>query len=358
MRRAATCAVLVAALGRPGSPLVAQPRAEPPADSVSAVIFLVGDAGEATRTDPMIVHLRRSVERWSAAAGDSAVAVVFLGDNVYPAGVHERSHRDFPRDSARLEAQTWTVGGPEAKRRGTRGIFLAGNHDWGNLQGAAGLARLAHQQEQLRAAARSGAPVSLVPAAGEPGPVAVRVGSVRVLALDTEWWLQSPDAAAKAQALRRLTALLAPVPGETSIVVAHHPLSSAGPHGGGGGFDPFFFLRKAGAVVQDLNAAPYRSMVAGLRSAFAASAPPLFFAAGHDHSLQLLRQEAADLPPWMVVSGAGSKRTPVDERDDVVWSGQGPGYLRVVFLADGSVDLFAEQVEGDEARTTWSTRLR
>jgi len=135
---AAGCARAPYASGEP------QTIDEPEPDDVASVLFLVGDAGDA-RIDgsPLFHRLRRDVERWSAAlATDSAVTVLFLGDNVYPAGVHDPGSDDFARDTAHLGAQAWTVDGPEALRHATRAIFLAGNHDWGNMAGLAGEERL------------------------------------------------------------------------------------------------------------------------------------------------------------------------------------------------------------------------
>jgi hypothetical protein len=53
-----------------------------------------------------ILHkLRQDIEKWSASLADSAVAVVFLGDNVYPEGLRDRLDPGFLGDSTRLYSQ-------------------------------------------------------------------------------------------------------------------------------------------------------------------------------------------------------------------------------------------------------------
>lgn len=63
---------------------------EPPPQEVERVLFLLGDPGEATTgTSPVLRHLQHDIEAWSARlAADSAVALVILGDIVYPLGLH------------------------------------------------------------------------------------------------------------------------------------------------------------------------------------------------------------------------------------------------------------------------------
>lgn len=324
------------------------PIPTPAAEDVAAVVFLVGDAGAVTaRRSPLAHRLREDVEAWSARLpADSSVAVLYLGDNVYPVGIRDRTHPDFRVDSARLHAQVWSVGGPQARRRGTTAHFVPGNHDWGNLKGPEGLARLRNQQRLLARFARLGMAVRLTPSAGEPGPAVVDIGdAVRLLILDTHWWLQSQNADRKEEVVARLTRLLEEAGDRAVFVAAHHPFATAGPHGGLGGVDAFWLLRRTGSIVQDLNATPFRELRAGLSRAFGESRPPLAFVAGHDHSLQVLETEGPRAPRWTLVSGAASKLSPVGADDRVTWAGTRPGYMKVMVRRDGRVDLFVEGVE-------------
>lgn len=321
------------------------PEADP--SEVEAVVFLVGDAGKALPgRSPVLAKLRAEVERWSGTlARDSAVSVFFLGDVVYPYGVRPRESEDFPVDSQHVAAQVDVVRGPASRRHRTRGVLLAGNHDWGQTVGPEGLARLRNLERLIEEmAAEWDVDASLEPRAGQAGPTVVDVGTgARFLVLDTHWWLQNP-------AERRLSRMAADVEsairsaGDRDVaVVAHHPFQSAGAHGGPlpfwRGLGLLFLLRKSGALIQDMNATPYREFRLGLREAFAATKPPLLWAGGHDHSLQVLRGQGPDRPLWSLVSGSGSKLTGVADMDQLVFGQERPGFMRLTFLADRSVQL-------------------
>ncbi len=325
-------------------PRQTQTLPEPNVADVAAVLFLVGDAGAASvDASPLLHRLRRDVEQWSdALAADSAVTVLFLGDNVYPEGVRDPDSDDFAQDTARLSAQAWTVDGPKALAHGTRAIFLPGNHDWGNLTGPPGEQRLRNEEDVLASWAADGRRVSLRPRAGSPGPVTVQVGPATVVLLDTEWWLQADDTTAKAAVIDSLEAVLWGARGNPTVLAAHHPLVSAGPHGERGWASPQGLLSKAGALVQDLNSAPYEALRTELARAFRESERPLAYAAGHDHTLQVLHTAGPGQPGWTLVSGAGSKLESVSEIDDLQWAAAEPGFMRLVFLRDGGVQLFVE----------------
>lgn len=338
-------ALLVGACGRQAYvPREIQTLPEPDPAEVAAVLFLVGDAGAASvETTPLLHRLRRDVEAWSAAlSADSAVTVLFLGDNVYPSGVRDPGSDDFTRDTTYLAAQAWAVDGPSARAHGTRGIFLPGNHDWGNLAGLPGVERLKNEERVLDAWAAAGRTVSLRPEAGSPGPVTVAVGPATVVLLDTEWWLQSDDSVAKAATIDSLEAVLWGARGETTLVAAHHPLVSVGPHGARGAGSPAGLLSRAGALVQDLNSAPYEELRRELSRAFRETERPLAYAAGHDHTLQVLHTAGPGQPGWTLVSGAGSKLENISDADALEWAAAKPGFMRLVFLRDGGVQLFVE----------------
>lgn len=344
--------VLSACAPRSYDPPEIQQIPEPDPDDVASVLFLVGDAGAAhVEHSPLLHRLRRDVEEWSAAlARDSAVSVLFLGDNVYPSGVRDPGTEAFSKDTAYLGAQAWTVEGPEARRHGTRAVFIAGNHDWGNMAGPEGVARLENQERVLREWARAGRAVSLRPEAGEPGPVTMDAGPATVVLLDSQWLLQSGDAEARGRVMEALGEALLAARGRPVVLAAHHPTASAGEHGVPRGFGPRGLLGRAGALVQDLNSGPYMRMRAALAAAFAQSDRPLVHAAGHDHTLQVLRTAGPGQPGWTLVSGAGSKLGAVSDLEALEWGAAQPGYMRLVFLDDGSAQVFVESAPATTLR--------
>lgn len=331
----------------PFSPPPHTPLEAPDPDSVEAVLFLVGDAGEAlVERSPLVHHLRAAVEQWSRRLpADSSVAVVFLGDNIYPWGLRDRGEDGFSSDSARLAAQVWTVSGPEARADGVPGIFLAGNHDWGGESGPEGLTRLRNQERFLEEASRDGGPaVALVPPAGASGPELLELGAAaRLVLVDTEWWIRTEDPEARARMLAGLEEGVAGGGGRPTVVASHHPLMSGGPHAERGLLDPMGILARAGAVVQDMSAEPYRELIEGATRVFGRTGPPLVWAAGHDHVLQVLEGVQEGQPRWTLVSGAASKVSHVTRVPGLVWADEAPGYMRLVFRAGGRVDVFVER---------------
>ena len=331
----------------PGIP-VPEPR------SVDAVVFLIGDAGLAvTGRSPLLSALQADVERWSSALRrDSGVSVAFLGDNVYPVGIRKRDNPQFPSDSIKLWSQIDLVAGPEATKHATVGLFVTGNHDWANSASDVGLDRVLLLSEQLAEARAAGRHVSLLPAAGDPGPVYRDLRrNVRIAFFDTHWFLRERIASHRAAFFDRLKQTIDGARDREVILVAHHPYYSAGPHGaivpGYHTLGIAYVLKKAGALIQDLNSPPYEHLLAGLRRTFDASRkPPLIYAGGHDHSLQVLTGKGDFDPRFVLVSGAGSKVSSIQMGTGLAWGGEQPGYMMLVFRKDDGVDLFV--VGGDK----------
>lgn len=331
------------------------PVALPDPANVYEVVFLMGDGG-ATLKDrtPLLLDLQRNIERWSMAlASDSAVSLLLLGDNVYPAGVHDRSHPLFLRDSTRLFNQIYLVSGPRATRNSSVAFFLAGNHDWGNNTGQEGLERLRNMEELLENAKAAGFNVAMLPPAGSPGPVVRDPGNkVRIIFLDIHWFLQDRSALERSAFFDRVEEALRTAGDRHVIIAAHHPYRSAGPHGslfpGARAAGLHFLLKASGTLVQDLNSEVYSELHSGLDSIFVRSAvPPLIFTGGHDHSLQVIVAEHPWEPSYSLVSGAGSKVSPITQAPGLRFGASRPGYMMLAFRKDGAVDLLVRAGDPD-----------
>jgi hypothetical protein len=317
----------------------------PAAADVESVIFLFGDAGYADETrDPVIRRLMDDVEFWAGGVGrDSAVAVLFLGDIVYPDGLRHAPEY-FARDSAIAQSQVNILAGPAARQKAAVGYFLAGNHDWGNAKSVEGVRRLQNLEEFLDRRRAEGVRVELQPAAGLPGPAVVDMGShTRLLLLDTAWWLLA-DADSLKVASGLATAAAIREAGNRSVIMAsHHPFTSAGPHGG---LVPFWrtlgvrtLMHRAGAILQDLNSNAYRELLNAMQLAFA-EGRPLVWGAGHDHNLQVIVGDTTPSPYYSLVSGSGSKLTGVGHAEGMRYRRMAPGYMKLITHRTGRVDLF------------------
>ncbi len=326
---------------------------EPSPSQLETVLFVMGDAGEAHRdSDPVMRVMQADVERWSSLLPrDSAAVVLFLGDNIYPAGLHDATDPQFPEDSAKLQAQIDVVNGVQARAKGVRGIFIPGNHDWGQTKGLVGVDRLRNQESMLKRRKAEGTPVRLGPPAGTPGPEVIDVGSrLRILLLDTAWWLLAGEDTSKQVVFREMKRAIDNAGTRDVLVAAHHPFRSASSHGG---LMPFweglgirFLLNRSGAVLQDLSSIAYRSLTQAFVGAFAEN-PPLLFAGGHDHNLQVIDGRGGAEPKYILVSGAGSKEDGVGYVKGMRFRHAASGYMRLMFYKDGRVDLFVISAPGD-----------
>lgn len=307
-------------------------------------VYLVGDAGKpAPGGDPVLIAAERAASRAPERSW-----VVFLGDNLYPEGIPEAP------GAARVEAERILQAQLAVPlNAGARAIFVAGNHDW-DRSGPQGWAEARLQEDYLEA--HGGGRVEFLPDGGCPGP-AVRdlPGGLRLLALDTQWWLHPYDkprpppdacpAVSDSAVIDRIQAVLRESAGRPVVVLSHHPMVSGGTHGV---FPllPTRFSPRPRFSAQDLGHPRYRHMRAVLRAAFAAH-PPLVHAAGHDHNLQLLQGVGSR---FQVVSGTGiyGHTGPVRALPGTLYRRRASGFVRLSLLADRTVrmDVFVVNVDG------------
>jgi hypothetical protein len=344
-------ALVLAGLPAPRAGPAPPPAPEP--DSVSETLFLIGDAGNPKKGgEPVLMALRQQLER---AAG--RVTVAFLGDNVYPAGLPAPGHPKLAEMERRLDDQVDVV-----REAGVRAVFIPGNHDWRGEDGWEAVRR-----EERRVEARGGPSVSFLPNDGCPGPEVVDVGDrLRLVALDTQWWLHSRpkprDPASgcatysESGVIEALGHALGSAGDRQIVVVGHHPLASGGPHGGHFSFREHVFpltevhrglwiplpiigsiyplVRQGGKAPQDIAHERNRHMREALERALR-ERPPLVYASGHEHTLQVLEGRSARN---LLVSGAGfyGHTSSVGRIPGTRFASSSPGFMRLDFAAAGT----------------------
>jgi hypothetical protein len=313
---------ILAAVGLGGCTQQVLPKAAPvpalPADSVVASLYFLGDGGRPDSAGEPVLEALTAALR---TAPDRSVAF-FLGDNVYYGGIPDTSASDYVESRRRLTAQVEAV-----VVSGARGVFLPGNHDWKGPDGWSAILRA----EQIVAETGEGRVVQL-PGNGCPGPAVMEVGGVRVVMLDTEWWLHKsgPKPEGPAQGcvaaggvFDSVRALLATAGGRPTLVAGHHPLAGGGEHGGYFGWKDYFFplrhvvswlwlplpvigaaypaARNAGISRQDMSNPTYQRLIDSIGAALR-DMPPAAYISGHEHSLQVI-----ELPSGLLqlVSGGG-----------------------------------------------------
>ena len=351
----------------PSLPSATVDRLDP--EAISASVFFIGDAGEPSRNrrEPTFSALERE------ASGEAAQKlIVFLGDNIYPRGLPPRGDPSRGSSEWALMEQVQIL-----QRSGVRGIFLPGNHDWdwGGTDGWEAIAR----QERLLCDSSAGL-AALAPSGGCPGPEVIDLGaSVRLVLLDTEWWLHPHakpqghagdcrEPATEGDILRALAEAFQSAEGRAVLVAGHHPLETHGTHGGFFPWEDHIFplrhlvswlwlplpvigsaypvARTLGVSDQDLSGSRYRHMVRALDSIFART-PPTLYAAGHEHTLQVLQ---GSRPFLLLVSGNGIEThdDPLTTAPSMLFGDVAPGFMRVDFARDGRIRLAVIQPEDEQ----------
>jgi hypothetical protein len=332
-----------------------------PTDPVQAALYLVGDAGEDSPGRAAVLgHLRDDLTRMEREHAGVPVVVAFLGDNIYDVGARE-THRD--EDLAHLAAQ---VGALEPSPT-AHAVFLPGNHDWAKGAEDERALEAVRIQERWLGELVGEDRASFRPSDGCPGPAGLDLGpDVRLVFIDTEWLLRRPVTACGTPEdfYDALTEELEQHAGDQVILAAHHPMATGGPHGGNiGAFHrgPFVYYLavKAGISVQDLASGRYSDVLAGVRHAIVESGKkPLAFVAGHDHSLQVIRMTGRENPGFQLVSGSGSKTSPVDRVDGTRYAASAHGYMRLDFGPDRArLTVFAQSDDDPTVRPVFHCTL-
>jgi hypothetical protein len=342
----------------------------PPEDCAGAAnetdaIFLIGDAGApklpikdtGELVDPVLLNLRDDVREQTALLGDDHVAVVFLGDNVYWDGLPLEGDRGRRRGERILEAQI-------AASVPARAIFTLGNHDW-HIEGPQGWVRALAQRRFLQTFSPR---VEMKPLAGCAGPDHVDIGEyLRFVFMDPigyghlrdfpeEHRQHCPDHGFD-EAYLDLAAEFDHPEGKHVVLAMHHPLITAGPHGGHftwkqhlfplTDFWPWAWIplpvigsvyplsRQLGVTGTDATSRVYQRSNARI---YRATRPqvPMAFVGGHEHSLQVHRDA---LGAYYLVSGAGSKSDRVERMETAMLVEATKGYMRIELHGDGALGV-------------------
>ena len=341
-----------------------------PTDVVSS-IYLIGDAGEPKLpepteqdrlVDPVLSHLRAAVDESVAVVGPDRTLVVFLGDNVYPAGLPPKDREGRERAERILDAQIAAAGR-------ARAIFVLGNHDW-NQAKEDGYERALEQYEYLSTRAPN---VEIRPPNACPGPDAIDFGDDLRLVFGDLWSAiyheKFPDAGLHEACDFPYEATGLPAryrfrdemrsTSRRSILLIHAPLITSGPHGGYFPWREHIFplrvfhrdlwiplpiigsifplARLMGVTDTDLTSRNYRNYHEAMDDIFEPNRP-LLVASGHEHSLQI---HVDPLGTFHAVSGAGSTRKVdyVRTLRSELMAIAAPGYMRMDEYQDGTLHL-------------------
>jgi predicted phosphodiesterase len=288
-------------------------------------VILVGDSGNIARykPDPVLSLLTEH----SRTAHPSAI--IFLGDNVYPAGLPEKGDR--LREDAELVLQKHYEA---VKDYAGKVIFISGNHDW-NKGKDDGYDYVIRQEKYLEKLFKS--ENIYLPSNGCPGPKEVPVNDhLTIVAINTQWWIQRGfrpigaqngcNVSSEEEFFTALSEIIERNKHKKVLVIGHYPVYSYSLHGGKFKFKHHLFpltlyrkkaymplpvlgslvplYRKYIGAPEDLSHLRFRDLKKKLKGIFA-NHPNLIYAAGHEHNLQHIYKNKVNY----IVSGAASKST-------------------------------------------------
>ena len=325
-------------------------------------ILLIGDAGEPSPDfrEPVL----NAMENQASLLPDKTLNI-FLGDNIYPYGFESIS--DKAECERRLTEQIRVV-----ENSHTSGIFIPGNHDWGNGNGD-GWKKIKAQGEFI---SRLNSPdIQVLPEDGCPGPKSFDLGkSLRIIFLDTQWWLQDKNnkplpgncdcyPVTEDGIIHSLDSLIEDAGSKFIIVAGHHPLDSYGPHGGYFDWKANVFplteinkylwiplpiigsayplARSLGISEQDISNSSYKNMKDKLEdviSKYSIRHQLIVYASGHEHSLQVIKGKGDNL---YLISGYGTAvhANTLSYGEKSLFSALYPGFMQLDILDSNKVRL-------------------
>jgi hypothetical protein len=336
-------------------------------DPIVRRLYLVGDAGQLEDGHHPVCDWLKQHVNWD----DSSNTLVYLGDNIYPAGMPPDGGSGVEEARKILDYQISVVAG-----KPSRAFFVPGNHDW--KQGkVGGWEQLKNEEAYIRGLAMPN--VSLLPSGGCPGPVAVPLGDKVVLVcMDSQWWLEPDnekdrpgeqsacDCKDEKAVINGLKDIVSLYPDKLIVLAMHHPFYTHGEHGGYFTLKQHIFpltdlssglyipLPVIGSIypitrgvfgnVQDTRNPQYKDLRQQVEDIIKGHTN-IVHVAGHDHTLQLLEHDSV----YYVVSGAGSKNSRVKMGSNSLMAREETGFATITVHASGRSEIEFFAVGSDTA---------
>lgn len=302
-------------------------------------VYLVGDAGENTYSGDALMMLKDDI------ANNLNSTVIFLGDNVYPAGLDLKDENT----ALRLKSQLHVLNNYKGNV-----FFIPGNHDWA-AQKSDGMKRITEQQKFISNYLRDSSSVlnknenTFLPQNALPGPQSVVVATgLRIIFVDTQWFLhfhkknkQGSIKKTKEKFYYDLDSILnlSKNNNQQVIVAGHHPIYTNGNHSSKRqpvrfliNYTPlkiFGWMGLDRAFSQDIDSRRYKKMRKEFIEIFDKHGN-IIYVSGHDHNIQYFTEKNNKY----IVSGSGSKLTPLKKKkrfESIYQSDDKTGYVKLQF---------------------------
>ncbi|HTN37417.1 MAG TPA: hypothetical protein VL053_10105, partial [Arachidicoccus sp.] len=342
-------------------------------DRVVARIVFIGDAGRINANQQAVIR------QASKEVIPGRTKVLFLGDNVFPAGFDGDNANDQTNGATTLSAAYLPF-----RQLGAAVYFIPGEKDWDN-GGPEGLNKV--KQAAAFIAAKHDSLLTWLPPEGCPDPVLIPVtDQLVIIAMDSEWWLQlnkknKEDAGSDCNCYSsqditaNLRELLYKNRYKTILLATHHPFASYGTHGGNFSWKDYIFpltaiqkdlylpipvvgalypaLRKTFQGPQDLHHPLYtqmRQMVTEVFEGF----PNLIHVSAHEEGLQFINNPKKQLV--QIISGGGSEAHYTTRGSSSLFAAASIGFVTLDQLSSGAIRIrFLGQA--DKAQTKKSEKI-
>ena len=342
-------------------------------DSITQRIILIGDAGQLTNgKHPVVDAVKKNIPL------DNKTTVIFLGDNLYKNGLPDVEYKNYDIAKAVLDSQISIADGTKAKV-----YMIPGNHDWENGK-RGGYNAIIRQQLYVDFIKKKEDNVKYYPEDGCPGPVKVDLGKdVTLILFDSQWWIhphEKPEIESdcncktKDELVTQIGDIAANNSKKLIILACHHPFKSNGAHGGYFTLKqhifPFTDLKRSLLIPlpvigsaypiarsvfgspQDISHPAYTNMINRVTSALKANAPNVVFVSGHDHNLQLIREEGYNY----VVSGGGCKENRTSKNTNSLFNTTYNGFSVLEVTGNKDVNIKFYTVT-DSVRLAYASHL-
>lgn len=300
--------------------------------------FLLGDAGNGITPDT-INHSNSLANALNSASKNSTL--LFLGDNIYPAGMPKTGDKNRNNAEKKLQNQIDVASSFKGKT-----IFIPGNHDWYS-DGNEGLKR---QQEFVE---KQLGKKSFLPKNGCAVETLTIGPDIVLIIVDSQWyitnWDKEPtinddcDIKTRTAFLDEFRNEIKKARGKTTLVAIHHPMFSNGTHGGQYSFKSHLnplpilgsfknWIRETSGIANvDMQNDKYNELKKNLVAA-AQQNDKVIFISGHDHSLQYIIEDNLH----QIISGSASKTSETRNVKGGQFSQGANGYAIVDVFEDGS----------------------
>ncbi|HIB37867.1 metallophosphoesterase [Mesonia sp.] len=330
--------------------------------------FLIGDAGYSQPGGSS--EALQAFKHFLDSSETKDTYTIFLGDNIYPAGMPDKDDPTRKQSEYRIDAQIDALEDYEGKI-----LFIPGNHDWYD-EGIGGVEEQAEYIEK-----RTEQDDIWAPTPGCGLEIRDLGENLTMIIIDSQWYLEDwdnnptindncPEIKTREALFTEIETELKKSQNKNVLMVLHHPMYTNGVHGGNYHLNRHLYpsqkkipmpvlgslamlIRTTGGVsIQDAQNERYKSFRDRLQT-LSKGYKRVTYISGHEHNMQYVLHE--DL--HQIISGSGSKSTFASLRNDGVFAYPGQGFAVYDVFDDKSTWVRFYGVENYKPKLLFQTQI-